>query len=46
MSALSGYCQARSGDLYAFSFLMNGVSPTSARGLQDRMVQAIAALRR
>jgi D-alanyl-D-alanine carboxypeptidase/D-alanyl-D-alanine-endopeptidase (penicillin-binding protein 4) len=46
VSALSGYCQARSGDLYAFSFLMNGVSPTSARGLQDRMVQAIAALRR
>ena len=43
VSALSGYCEARSGDLYAFSFLMNGVSPASARGLQDLMVQAIAA---
>ena len=31
VSALSGYCEARSGDTYAFSILMNGVSPTSAR---------------
>jgi serine-type D-Ala-D-Ala carboxypeptidase/endopeptidase (penicillin-binding protein 4) len=45
VSALSGYCEARSGDVYAFSFLMNGVSPASARGLQDLMVQAIAARR-
>jgi serine-type D-Ala-D-Ala carboxypeptidase/endopeptidase (penicillin-binding protein 4) len=42
VSALSGYCTARSGDLYAFSFLMNGVYPGGARQLQDRMAQAIA----
>jgi D-alanyl-D-alanine carboxypeptidase/D-alanyl-D-alanine-endopeptidase (penicillin-binding protein 4) len=45
VSALSGYCLARSGDLYAFSFLMNGVYPTGARRLQDRMAQAIAGQR-
>ena len=43
VSALSGYCTSRSGDLYAFSFLMNGVYPTGARRLQDNMAQAIAA---
>jgi serine-type D-Ala-D-Ala carboxypeptidase/endopeptidase (penicillin-binding protein 4) len=43
VSALSGYCTARSGDLYAFSILMNGVYTGSARVLQDRMAQAIAA---
>jgi D-alanyl-D-alanine carboxypeptidase/D-alanyl-D-alanine-endopeptidase (penicillin-binding protein 4) len=42
VSALSGYCAARSGDSYAFSILMNGVYPPGARRLQDRMVQAIA----
>jgi D-alanyl-D-alanine carboxypeptidase/D-alanyl-D-alanine-endopeptidase (penicillin-binding protein 4) len=42
VSALSGYCEARSGDTYAFSILMNGVYPGGARRLQDRMVQAIA----
>lgn len=45
VSALSGYCTARSGDLYAFSILMNGVYPTGARRLQDRMAQAIAGQR-
>ena len=45
VSALSGYCESRSGDTYAFSILMNGVYPTSARRLQDRMVQAIAGVR-
>ncbi len=45
VSALSGYCRARSGDVYAFSFLMNGVYPYGARKLQDRMAQAIAARR-
>jgi D-alanyl-D-alanine carboxypeptidase/D-alanyl-D-alanine-endopeptidase (penicillin-binding protein 4) len=45
VSALSGYCLARSGDLYAFSFLMNGVYPSSARRLQDAMAQAIAGQR-
>jgi len=45
VSALSGYCRARSGQVYAFSFLMNGVSPVGARRLQDRMAQAIAGVR-
>jgi D-alanyl-D-alanine carboxypeptidase/D-alanyl-D-alanine-endopeptidase (penicillin-binding protein 4) len=43
VSALSGYCQVLSGDTYAYSILMNGVYPSGARVLQDRMVQAIAA---
>jgi D-alanyl-D-alanine carboxypeptidase/D-alanyl-D-alanine-endopeptidase (penicillin-binding protein 4) len=43
VSALSGYCEALSGDTYAYSILMNGVYPTGARRLQDKMVQAIAA---
>ena len=42
VSALSGYCEAESGDSYAYSILMNGVYPTGARRLQDRMLQAIA----
>ena len=42
VSALSGYCEAASGNTYAYSILMNGVYPTSARRLQDRMLQAIA----
>jgi len=45
VSALSGFCTARSGELYAFSILMNGVYPTGARRLQDRMARAIAAIR-
>jgi D-alanyl-D-alanine carboxypeptidase/D-alanyl-D-alanine-endopeptidase (penicillin-binding protein 4) len=44
VSALSGYCRARSGDLYAFSILMNRVNPYGARKLQDRMAQAIAGV--
>jgi serine-type D-Ala-D-Ala carboxypeptidase/endopeptidase (penicillin-binding protein 4) len=44
VSALSGYCEAESGDNYAYSILMNGVYPPGARRLQDRMLQAIAAL--
>jgi serine-type D-Ala-D-Ala carboxypeptidase/endopeptidase (penicillin-binding protein 4) len=44
VSTLSGYCEARSGDNYAYSILMNGVYPTGARRLQDRMLQAIARL--
>jgi D-alanyl-D-alanine carboxypeptidase/D-alanyl-D-alanine-endopeptidase (penicillin-binding protein 4) len=43
VSALSGYCTARSGDLYAFSILMNGVYTGGARVLQDRMAQAIVS---
>jgi D-alanyl-D-alanine carboxypeptidase/D-alanyl-D-alanine-endopeptidase (penicillin-binding protein 4) len=45
VSALSGYCTARSGELYAFSILMNGVYTPGARVLQDRMAQALAAQR-
>jgi len=44
VSALSGYCEAETGDTYAYSILMNGVYPTGARRLQDRMLQAIAKL--
>jgi serine-type D-Ala-D-Ala carboxypeptidase/endopeptidase (penicillin-binding protein 4) len=45
VSALSGYCTARSGDVYVFSFLMNNVSTIGARALQDRMAQALAGVR-
>lgn len=45
VSAVSGYCLARSGETYAFSILMNGVNPFGARKLQDRMLQAIARVR-
>jgi serine-type D-Ala-D-Ala carboxypeptidase/endopeptidase (penicillin-binding protein 4) len=45
VSALSGYCEARSGDVYGFSFLMNRINPTTARRLQDRMAQKLAAQR-
>ena len=44
VSALSGYCRAASGDLIAFSFLMNGVGYDydRARRIQDAMTQIIA----
>jgi serine-type D-Ala-D-Ala carboxypeptidase/endopeptidase (penicillin-binding protein 4) len=42
VSALSGYCEVLNGDTYAYSLLMNGVYPSGARVLQDRMLQAIA----
>lgn len=45
VSAVSGFCRARSGDTYAFSILMNGVDPYGARRLQDSMLQAIAGVR-
>ena len=42
VSALSGFCTTRSGRTVAFSFLMNGISTSYARRLQDRRAQAIA----
>jgi D-alanyl-D-alanine carboxypeptidase/D-alanyl-D-alanine-endopeptidase (penicillin-binding protein 4) len=45
VSALSGYCRARSGETYVFSFVMNRVNPYGARAIQDRMSQAIAGVR-
>jgi D-alanyl-D-alanine carboxypeptidase/D-alanyl-D-alanine-endopeptidase (penicillin-binding protein 4) len=45
VSALSGYCRARSGQTYAFSILMNGIGVSTAHHLQDNMAQAIAARR-
>lgn len=45
VSALSGYCRARSGDLYAFSVLNNSVNSFSARAAQDRIAQALAGVR-
>jgi D-alanyl-D-alanine carboxypeptidase/D-alanyl-D-alanine-endopeptidase (penicillin-binding protein 4) len=45
VSALSGFCTTRSGKTIAFSFLMNGISTTYARRLQDSMAQAIAGWR-
>jgi D-alanyl-D-alanine carboxypeptidase/D-alanyl-D-alanine-endopeptidase (penicillin-binding protein 4) len=45
VSAVSGYCRARSGDTYVFSILMNGVDPYGARNLQDSMLQALAGVR-
>jgi serine-type D-Ala-D-Ala carboxypeptidase/endopeptidase (penicillin-binding protein 4) len=43
VSALSGYCEALSGDTYAYSILMNRVYTPGAQALQDRMLQEIAA---
>ncbi|MGI8846625.1 MAG: D-alanyl-D-alanine carboxypeptidase/D-alanyl-D-alanine endopeptidase [Thermoleophilaceae bacterium] len=43
VTALSGYCTAASGDVYAFSILMNGVNTTGGRAIQDRMAQLIAS---
>ena len=45
VSAVSGYCSARSGQTYAYSILMNGVNPFGARRLQDRMLHLIAAVK-
>lgn len=43
VSALSGYCRSRGGDTIVFSLLMNGAYVPSARRVQDRMAQAMAA---
>jgi serine-type D-Ala-D-Ala carboxypeptidase/endopeptidase (penicillin-binding protein 4) len=42
VSGLAGYCQTQGGELVAFAFLMNRVSTSGARALQDRMTAAIA----
>jgi serine-type D-Ala-D-Ala carboxypeptidase/endopeptidase (penicillin-binding protein 4) len=43
VSTLSGYCTSRSGHSLTFSFLMNGISVSYARRLQDRMAAALAS---
>jgi serine-type D-Ala-D-Ala carboxypeptidase/endopeptidase (penicillin-binding protein 4) len=45
VSAVSGYCRARSGQTYVFSIVMNGVDPYGARAIQDAMLQALAGVR-
>jgi D-alanyl-D-alanine carboxypeptidase/D-alanyl-D-alanine-endopeptidase (penicillin-binding protein 4) len=45
VSALSGYCESRSGDTLVFSILMNSASVTTARRIQDRMANAMARYR-
>ena len=45
VSALAGYCTTAGGGQVAFAFLMNYVSPWSARVLQDRMAIALAKYR-
>jgi serine-type D-Ala-D-Ala carboxypeptidase/endopeptidase (penicillin-binding protein 4) len=45
VSALAGYCTTVAGRQVAFAFLMNYVSPWSARVLQDRMAVALAKYR-
>jgi D-alanyl-D-alanine carboxypeptidase/D-alanyl-D-alanine-endopeptidase (penicillin-binding protein 4) len=42
VSTLSGFCTTLSGRQVVFSFLMNGVSTTYARRVQDRMTQVVA----
>jgi D-alanyl-D-alanine carboxypeptidase/D-alanyl-D-alanine-endopeptidase (penicillin-binding protein 4) len=42
VSALAGYCTTTGGTDVAFAFLMNGVNPAAAHGLQDRMTVALA----
>ena len=42
VSALAGYCETRDGGRVAFAFLMNGVYPSGAKVLQDRMAAALA----
>jgi serine-type D-Ala-D-Ala carboxypeptidase/endopeptidase (penicillin-binding protein 4) len=43
VSALSGYCQSRSGHVIEFSLLMNRTNVLRARAVQDRMANAMAA---
>ena len=43
VTTVSGYCTARSGQVYVYSILMNGVNASGGRAIQDRMLNAIAA---
>jgi D-alanyl-D-alanine carboxypeptidase/D-alanyl-D-alanine-endopeptidase (penicillin-binding protein 4) len=43
VSALAGYCRARSHRKFVFALLMNGVNVARARAAQDRIVSALAA---
>jgi D-alanyl-D-alanine carboxypeptidase/D-alanyl-D-alanine-endopeptidase (penicillin-binding protein 4) len=43
VSALSGYCKSRGGDLIEFSLLMNRTGVYGARAVQDRMANVMAA---
>ncbi len=42
VSNVVGYCHARDGHLLAYAFLMNGVDPTAAHVVQDRLEIAVA----
>ncbi len=42
VSALSGYCRARSGERYWFSLLANGTPTARARTTEEAIVQALA----
>jgi D-alanyl-D-alanine carboxypeptidase/D-alanyl-D-alanine-endopeptidase (penicillin-binding protein 4) len=41
VSCLSGYVKTKSGDYFAFSILMNGVTSGSAKTIQEKIVRAI-----
>jgi D-alanyl-D-alanine carboxypeptidase/D-alanyl-D-alanine-endopeptidase (penicillin-binding protein 4) len=43
VSALSGYCTTADGHLAAFSILQNGVWPSGAHAVQNRIVTALAS---
>jgi D-alanyl-D-alanine carboxypeptidase/D-alanyl-D-alanine-endopeptidase (penicillin-binding protein 4) len=45
VSALSGYCTTRSGRTLVFSVLMNRANVYTARAVQDRVAQTLAAYR-
>jgi D-alanyl-D-alanine carboxypeptidase/D-alanyl-D-alanine-endopeptidase (penicillin-binding protein 4) len=45
VSALSGFCFSRGGDVIEFSLLMNYVNVSTAHRVQDRMANTIAAYR-
>ncbi len=42
VSNLVGYCRAANGHVLVFAWLMNGIDPAYAHGLQDRMTVALA----